>query len=147
MDLGKLKAVSDDIAGGEWVDGLPGFGDGRLLVRGINSTQAVRLYGRLARAAGDADRDADGQLTEAAEARIDRRVICEAVLLGWENLTEDGAPLEYSPEAAARLMEMDLFESIVRNAMMQVSVANKARIEALAGNLPAPLRRRSKAAK
>lgn len=133
MDFSAIKAADDRDRDGVWVGDLPGLGDVRLLVRPLGSPRVLRELGRQERRAGDDDRT-DGRLTDDAAARIDREILSGAVLLGWENLTEDGEPVPFSRETALEFMAAELFESAVRVAAIKAGAKAAAKTEALEKN-------------
>jgi len=138
MDIGEIRQRDTAFTDGEWVGDLPGCGDMRVKVRAFQSPQVVSTWGRLSRAAPNDERQADGQLTEDAHARIDREVLLDVVLLDWDGLTDNGEPVPYSRDMARQFIQVGLFEAAVRYAAARVSHDINGRRDDLAGNSEPP---------
>jgi hypothetical protein len=101
MDLNRFKADTALEDEGVWttVDAASGcrLRIARIGNRRYRETMARRLkpYRRALRAG-----TLDDQVTE----RITAEVLAETVLLGWQALERGGAPVDYSPEAAAAIL-------------------------------------------
>jgi hypothetical protein len=138
MEIGDLRKRDTEFTDGEWVGSLPGCGDMRVKVRALQSPQALSTWGRLARAAPNDQREADGSLTVDAQADIDRQVLVEAVLLDWDGLTDNGEPVSFSKETAQEFVQVGLFEAAVRYAAAKVSNDLADKKESLSGNSATP---------
>lgn len=134
MDIATIRAVDAADAEGVWVDGLPGLGDVRLLVRPAASPRILREVGMLSRAATAEDRDESGMLTAEADARIDRDVMLSAVLLGWDRLTDKGVPIAFSRQHAEEFLAVETFASAVRIATIRAAAKTKKIAEDLEKN-------------
>lgn len=100
MDITSIKRDSKAIEAGQWVSDIPGMGSLRLKVRGLASPTVVALRSRKERLEPKDGRERDGQLKIEVGLRIFGEVLHEAVLLDWENLTDNGKPVTYSSELA-----------------------------------------------
>lgn len=132
MEFETLKARSEAVTEGRWISGAPGIGDARLLVRSLAAPAVTRAWGRAMRAV--ADRDKDGNPTEAAERVADLNVLADAVLLGWDGFTEGGKPVTFSRETARRWLDVELFEVAVRYAAAEATREAKEAQERLEKN-------------
>ena len=134
MDFGSIREADSAIAEGEWVENLPGLGDGALLVRSPSSSIVKRESGHAMRMAAEAD----GRVSNEARDRIDLDVTARFVLLGWRNLTENGESVPFSVETARQWLEVGVFYDAVQIAAMRVGARARARVKALQGNSSAP---------
>lgn len=119
LDEKTIAAIDD----GVWIDDNPEAPGLRLKVRGWSSEKVQSLKSFKERRASRKERDASGNLVHAAQIRIIREVVAEAILLDWEGLTEGGKPIPYSKELARKwLMSRtgDKFLGIVSDAATQV---------------------------
>lgn len=110
IELSSIMLDVDAMEHGGWVDGIPAMDDLRLYVRSLESRAAKAAFERLAR-----DRVRKFQRAGApdgiieAMAGADREqdlstVLLDVVLLGWENLAEDGQAIAFDPDEARRLI-------------------------------------------
>lgn len=99
MDILEFK-IPGVISEGRWIADLPGFSGVRLKVRGTSAPQARILRNRLTRSVPWAERIDNGLLTPEAEERIQAEVLCGAILLDWDGLTDKGAPVPFSADLA-----------------------------------------------
>jgi len=102
MDILSKKVDSAKIEAGAWVDDIPGMGDLRLNVRGYNSMIATQCRAEKMRSIPLSERAEDGSITSQQSRTIFAEAHVEAVVLGWENLTENGEDVPYSEEAARK---------------------------------------------
>lgn len=119
LDEKTIAAIDD----GVWIDDNPEAPGIRLKVRGWSSEKVQSLKSFKERRASRKERDASGNLVHAAQIRIIREVVAEAVLLDWEGLTEGGKPVPYSKELARKWLTSrtgDKFLGIVSEAATQV---------------------------
>ncbi len=100
MDISAIKRDSAKVEGGEWVGDIPGFGDVRLRVRGLDSTIVVATRSRKERRATRDERERDGTLKPEVARRIFGEVLHEAVLLEWDGLTDAGKPVAFDADLA-----------------------------------------------
>ena len=92
MEISKIRYNSSKIEEGDWVDNIPGLSDVRLKVRGANSrTVRNSLSQKMSMAENQ---------NEASRDRVIGEVAAEAVLIDWDNLTNNGEPVEYSLDLA-----------------------------------------------
>lgn len=117
LELASVMLDVDAMENGGWVDGIPAMGDLRVHVRSLESRAAKAAFERLARErvrkfhrAGIPDGVAD---TVAEMHREDDLgiVLLEVVLLGWENLAEDGRAIAFDPDEARRLICMPIYRT------------------------------------
>lgn len=129
MEIGKIKEASEIIEGAYWVDAsaLDGV---RFHVRGLNHPEVMRSLSRLSREC-DTQEEADS------------RVVLEAILLGWDGLTDGGKPYEYSREAAEAMLQSSIFEGAVRAAAFSITKDHSEKVEELVGNLKKPSKSKS----
>lgn len=100
MDIKNLKREVKALDEGRWIDQIPEMGDLRLKVRAETSTKVAALRARKIRLLARQDRERDGSPKFDALLRITSEVLHEAVLLDWDGLTNEGAPVKYDPELA-----------------------------------------------
>lgn len=99
MDVKFLESDLEAINGGQWVDDIPGMGDLRIKVRGLQSEAYQNARNRRIRAASREDRTKNG-LTEAAQRRITGEALAETVLLDWDGISDGGKKVKYDPKQA-----------------------------------------------
>lgn len=141
MELSQLKKDSAAIAAGQWVDAIPGLGEARLRVRGINSPVVMALRSRKERQVPRNLREPDGSIKPETQLQILREVLHEAVLLEWDGFTEDDKPLPYSKDAAGRYLldpDFEAFADAVAWAARVVENGGAANREELEKNSGAP---------
>lgn len=138
MEIADLKAADAALAEATWQDARA-LGAVRLLVLPASAPQVTREYQRLARRVPMARRDADGALPADAEDSIERDVHARIALQGWDGITSDGAPFEFSRERAVEMMRSDLFAQAVAGATMQAAIARADVLAALVKNSEPPL--------
>lgn len=126
MDINEIllseKAIAE-IDDGVWIEDLPEAPGIRLKVRGWSSEKVQSLKSFKERRASRKDRDVSGNLAHAAQIRIIREVVAEAILLDWDGLTEGGKPVPYSKELARKWLTSrtgDKFLGMVSDAATQV---------------------------
>lgn len=108
MDIAAFKRDASAIESGRWIDGIPGFGDVRLKVRGLSSHEFDNARSRHIRSLPRNERDRDGTPTPAAMSWCFALALADAVLLDWEGITDDGVSVAYDPDLAkAWLTEPD----------------------------------------
>lgn len=99
---------------GTWVN----FGDAKVLVARLNNRKYTRALARQLEqhAAELSQKDSEGQVTDAADA-VDQKIMAdivgETILLGWQNLSYKGQPLEYSVASAQMLCEHKEFRAAI----------------------------------
>lgn len=107
-----LLIERDTETGAAWIADIPEMADLRLLVRGMDSSP-VRRAGKTAfrRSLSASEQmglvptwlaDTPGKLAGQRREALLRSL--EAALLGWDNLTDQGAPVEYSSALASRMI-------------------------------------------
>lgn len=106
-ELNSIRIDVDKSTKGIWVDYE---GDIELLIaRKPNPQYEDFLHGLVNKHAGVITKEADMDLT--------RQAVAHCVLRGWKNLTEDGKPIEYSPEKALEFLRdpslRDFYEFIL----------------------------------
>lgn len=141
MDISNAKRDSVQVEAGRWIDDIPGMDDLRLRVRGLTSPIVVSLRARKLRKLSRKDRNPDGTPTTAAEMQIFGEVLAEAVLLGWDKLTENKTPVSYDRELAFTYCTMPdfmPFADAVTWAANAVDRGNAEVTEDFSGNSPAP---------
>lgn len=141
MDIQSLKKDSATIAGGQWIDDIPGMGDLRLRVRGLTSPQVTTLRSALERKAEKKDRNRDGSLKYEANVRIMKQVLHDAVLLEWDGLTDGGKPVLFGKEQAGEWLYNDDYRSFADAVTWAASVVDNGAAEdteLLAGNSQKP---------
>lgn len=119
LDEKALAAVDD----GVWIDDIPDALGVRLKVRGWSSEKVQSVKSFKERRASRKDRDATGALSHAANIRIVRELVSEAILLDWEGITDGGKPVPYSKDLARKWLtsrEGDRFLGMVSDAAKQV---------------------------
>lgn len=104
MDVSATKRNAKAVEDGQWVSDIPEMGDLRLKVRGLTSPTVVKSRDQKIRAEPKENRLRDRSLTYEANLRVLQEVLCEVVLLDWENLTDKGEPVAYSAELAKALL-------------------------------------------
>lgn len=102
MEINSLKRDSSKVEAGQWVDDIPGFEDIRLRVRGLSSPTATALRSRKERKVPRDQRERDGSLKPSVGLPLLGEVLCEAVLLDWDGITDGGKPVPYDPELAKK---------------------------------------------
>lgn len=134
MEISALKATSDALEAGEWVDNLPHLGDVALCIRPVQSHTVKRALGRAMRAVGPEGRSAGGDILPDVQDEIDHQVTLDVILVDWKNLTQDGEPLPYDRELAAEWLRLPLFAGAVRLAAQRAAAKADKRLEDLKGN-------------
>lgn len=129
MDFNDIKSWDTRMADGVWVGGLDNLGDVRLRVRPFSHPAVVKASGRAYRAASKGE-----VLSEEQTDAVERDIMAQAGLTGWENITAKGKPVKFTPEAAAELLKSEVFGIAVRTAMSRASVQVDAAVEALEKN-------------
>lgn len=102
MDINSVKRDPTVIEEGTWVDDIPECGDLRLKVRGLNSRRVLSVRARKERSVPKEERDKRGQIKQETAERILSELLHEEILLDWDNITENGEPLLYNLELAAK---------------------------------------------
>ena len=117
MDIGSFKIDSKAAEAGDWVDGIPNFGDVRFKVRSRMSPSVIALQSRKERSLTADERLDDGMTPKPdAAMRIWGEVLFEAVLLDWDRITDAGKPIPYSKELAKQFCtdpDMILFQDAI----------------------------------
>lgn len=98
MELSKLDVTPEELEG-VWLD-YPGS-DLRLRIASMHSP---RYQKAMRRGFSKARRNSHGKSEEDIEEEVQRRAFGEAILVGWENLTEEGKPVPYSTEKSVELI-------------------------------------------
>lgn len=118
MEAGKLETTSAE-RDGKWFT-FPGS-DLRLKIASVNS----ETYQRLLRKKLQAKRRELGglELSDDLDEQVTTEAMGEAILLGWEGLTEGGVPVPYSAERSVALLKKStkLSGFVVRTATRQAS--------------------------
>lgn len=141
MEISSIKKDSSAIAGGQWVNEIPGCGDLRLRVRGLTSPQVIALRSRLERQVPKDQRERDGSLTVTANLRVFAEVLHKGVLLEWDGLTDGGKPVAYDAVLAEEWLtnpDYRSFADAVTWAASVVDNGNAESTEKLAGNSQKP---------
>ena len=123
MERSHHKAISRRVEHGAWVKDIPGAGDLRLKVRARYNSDYRRREAELVEAE-PAENKPDGVLTDEARDRIDRILLLETVLVGWDGYSEGGQPIPFSRDEAAKdLLPADenAFRGFVSWAAMHVA--------------------------
>lgn len=102
MDISAFKRDASAIEAGKWIDGIPGFGDVRLKVRGLSSREFDLARGKLLRALPRNERDRDGTPLPDAATRCFALAIHESVLLDWDGITDNGEAVPYGDALAKK---------------------------------------------
>jgi hypothetical protein len=147
MDINYIKQLHDSQKEGEWVDDLPMMGNLRLRVRSMNSPEVYKLQGKLQRNTPDSMKDEKGNINEDYADVIMSEVAIEAVLLDWENVTDNGDTVPYSKDKAREWLQgqgLSPFLNAVYFASQKVDQTIATRHAAMVGNLNAPLPSNSK---
>lgn len=110
MDISNIRRNVQVIDDGAWVDDIPNAGNLRLKVRGMNSRLVRDTREVKERAVENSERARDGSLTSAASMRVLGEVLYEAVLLDWENLTDNGNEVKFNPALAKEWLTNPAFE-------------------------------------
>lgn len=115
MDIVSVKRNIAARENGDWVDDLakdmPAAGDLRVKTRGWYSHAARERRAELEAARTDEHRK--NAYTQAQrKVEEDRIILLEECLLGWENLTEGGKTIEYSPSEAQRIVYDEAYEDL-----------------------------------
>lgn len=103
MDLDSVKLDPVKIEKGAWVENIPGLGDIRLKVRGYNNSDWRRIQ-RERTLAVPRSKWVNGRITTAEEDHIEAICLRDAGILDWENVTQGGAPVPYSKDAAEKFL-------------------------------------------
>jgi len=127
MDIKNLKRSIVTIEGGQWVGDIPNFGDVRLHVRGMTSKIYTATVSRLSRAVPPEGRGRDNTLLPESAVVVMGQALAEVGLLGWEGLTEDGEPLEYSKLLAADWLTNPEFRPFLDAVVYACSVVDNGR--------------------
>lgn len=141
MDISSFKRDSASVEAGQWVSDIPGMGDARLRVRGLNSRTVIALRARKERKATRDERERDGTLKPAAARAVLGEVLHEAVLLEWDGLTDDGKPFPYDPDVARKWLTDPDFEPFADAVVWAAQIVDRGGAddrEALAKNSPKP---------
>lgn len=141
MEIGALKRDAASVEDGMWVDEIPGFGDGRLRVRGLTSMIVITARNRKERKVQRKDKYPDGTIKEEVKRRIMCELLHEVVLLEWDCFTHNGKPVPYDAELAKTWCmdrESEPFADGVTWAASFVDNLTKDEKEALAKNFKRP---------
>lgn len=103
MDIASLSKDPSALERGVWVDDLPGMGDLRVKVRGLQSDRYLAGRARKERNVPREDKERDGRLKPPAAMRIYLELLFEVILLDWDNLTNNGKPVSYDEKLAKDL--------------------------------------------
>ena len=128
MELAGLKRDSAKVEAGEWVSDIPGFGDARLRVRGLESSVFATLRSRKERKVARDDRERDGSLKPAAARRVFGEALAECILLEWDGLTEGGKPLPYDEARAREFCTNPDFSPFADAVVWAASYVDRARV-------------------
>lgn len=99
MELSSLKIDSAKINAGDWVADIPGLGDVRLKVRGLDNPDYRRRRSELVGALPPSKRS-DPEAVDG----ITTQLVVETILLDWTGLTDGGKAIAYSRERAAEIL-------------------------------------------
>lgn len=141
MDLNEIAVDPAKIEEGEWVDEIPGMGDLRLQVRGLNCIGYRRAIDRRVRALPRSDRGRDGSISPEANDKLTGQAMAEALLLGWDGLTAGGQPVPYTKAKATELLTSPRFAALrgaVFYAAGQVGAEVEEHQQAILGNSETP---------
>lgn len=103
MDMNSRKIDHAKQEQGAWVSDIPEWGDLRLKVRGTGNSDFRRLQAKLLESVPRHSR-VRGSIDPAEQDRITATCLLDTVLIDWYNLTEDGAVVPFSKEAARRYL-------------------------------------------
>ena len=137
MDIAKHRRDLKTISNGKWVDDNPKHKSHRLKVRGMNSPEAREYRAALEREVGPEGRDENGTLTQESSLVIVGKVLSERVLLNWEGVTVNGAPVEYSLALAREWCQNPEYEDFGDAVVWAAAQVDKSKIpfeEAVVGN-------------
>lgn len=143
MKISSIRIDSARIEGGDWVGDIPGLGDLRLKVRGIDNRDYRRLRASLIDGIGQADRDAEGNLLPQVVDDIAAELFFKTILLDWDGLEAEAstptAPIAvpYTKDLAFQYLtdpDYRVFLDGVSWAAHQVARRVEAKREADAGN-------------
>ncbi|KAA0970311.1 hypothetical protein FPY71_07240 [Aureimonas fodinaquatilis] len=128
MDLSSLQRDSAKVEAGEWVGDIPGFGEARLRVRGLESTAFAATRARKERAVPRNQRERDGTLKSDAARRIFGEALADVILLDWDGITEGGKTVPYDAERAALLLTNPDFSPFADAVVWAASFVDRARV-------------------
>lgn len=143
MKLSSIRIDSARIEGGDWIDNIPGLGNLRLKVRGIDNLDYRRLHSSLIDGVGKDEREESGRILPKVADDIMSELMFKTILLDWEGMETETSTLEapsfepYTKDAAFRyLTDPDLraFRDGVAYAASIVSSRRSQKREADAGN-------------
>lgn len=140
MDFTANKKNSFAIAAGQWVGDIPGQGEARLRVRGLNSPVVRALRSLKERKVPRDQRERDGAIKAEPQFQIMREILHEAVLLDWDGYSLGGKPLPFSLETAGKYLLDPDFEAFADAVVWAANVVDQGRAEQepLAKNSKAP---------
>lgn len=140
MDIKRVKVDAARGERGDWIGDIPGMGDLRLHVRGFANTDYTAFIAREVGAVPKEQREggrAFAPLLPNVRDGIVTRGMVEHILLGWDNLTEDGQPVAYSKEMAMNYLadpDFRVFFSAVEWAAGQVDQIRDEEVKGASGN-------------
>jgi hypothetical protein len=103
MDLSETDVDEVAFEQGAWIDSIPGFGDVRLRVRGMQNADWRRLSTKLSDAV-PASKKVGGRIDPDEQDKIAVKLLSDTCLLEWDRLTDKGAPVPYSKDLADKLI-------------------------------------------
>lgn len=143
MKISSIRIDSARIEGGDWVGDIPGLGDLRLKVRGIDNRDYRRLHAKLLDGVGPDERDEAGKILEKVADDISAELLFKTVLLDWDGLEAEAstptAPIAepYAKELAFQYLtdpDYAVFRDGVAWAALKVANRLDAQRRADAGN-------------
>jgi hypothetical protein len=117
---------------GAWIENIPDLFDIRLKVRALDCADAQRIRQEIERVTPQVVLD-----DPKTQDMINRRILTDAILLDWANISDGPTPVPYSIEAARRLIDNPQMKKLRRGiswAAMQVANLAVERAKADAGN-------------
>lgn len=137
MKISEIKIDAQKFEQGAWVDNIPGMGDLRLKVRGVNNASWRKLQATLIAAVPRGKR-VGGRIDPAEQDRITAVCLRDACLLDWDKLeNDDGSAIPYAKEVAGKLLSdpaTQMFRDAVSWAAGMVAENDGAAVEEVAGN-------------
>lgn len=137
MEIGSIKINSAIANEGDWVGDIPEFGDVRLKVRGGNYPAFRNGLAKAMRAVPKEGRDGAGNILPSYAGPVLGQCMAEFILLGWENITDNGEPVPYSKDMATKWLtdpDFEAFRTAVYYAAARVGTDRQSSIERSMGN-------------
>lgn len=129
MEISSLKRNAAAAAEGRWVGDIPSMPGLRLRVRGLSSPAAVACRRKKERQVERKDRERGGGFKPEIEQRIAREVLHEAILLEWDGLTDEGAPVTFDADLAGQILLDPDFDAFAGAVTWAASVVDSDTVE------------------